>query len=370
MRSVRRLLAPPLWLCSLSLRPGRSRSPPRPSRARPANPPPWPAWRPNRPRKSWRASAGTKPSRAPPTRQPHGAGRIRRSRPSGSPTPRRCRRTAAPPPGRRSSSRSPTAACAASRGPARRTASSTRRRPPSSIPSAAPGTPFGGRIRFDRLSGRWFITMATDALPGRIVIASSSGSTITAVDRLELLVLRRQLRRQRLRHRRAVARRGRVGALHRREPVLHRWHLVPRQLRLGRAQDVGARRRHGRRDRVPRSDRRRRRRGAVRAAGRQQRRCGGDDRVFPRGRQYGARQPRCCDASARPAARRRSPGNINIAVAPTALPIPVRHRGNTGRRERLSVGERRSPRGGLHARRARVGGAHDRRQRSRRRRPA
>ena len=42
------------------------------------------------------------------------------------------------------------------------------------------GTPFGGRIRFDRLSGRWFITMATDALPGRIVIASSSGSTVTA----------------------------------------------------------------------------------------------------------------------------------------------------------------------------------------------
>lgn len=42
------------------------------------------------------------------------------------------------------------------------------------------GTPFGGRIRFDRLSGRWFITMATDALPARIVIATSSGSTITA----------------------------------------------------------------------------------------------------------------------------------------------------------------------------------------------
>jgi hypothetical protein len=42
------------------------------------------------------------------------------------------------------------------------------------------GNPFGPRIRFDRLSGRWFITMATDAVPGRIVIAASSGSPITA----------------------------------------------------------------------------------------------------------------------------------------------------------------------------------------------
>jgi hypothetical protein len=42
------------------------------------------------------------------------------------------------------------------------------------------GNPFGGRIRFDRLSGRWFITMATDAVPGRVVIASSSNATITA----------------------------------------------------------------------------------------------------------------------------------------------------------------------------------------------
>ncbi len=42
------------------------------------------------------------------------------------------------------------------------------------------GSPFSGRIRFDRLSGRWFITMATDAVPGRVVIASSSNATITA----------------------------------------------------------------------------------------------------------------------------------------------------------------------------------------------
>ena len=42
------------------------------------------------------------------------------------------------------------------------------------------GNPFGGRIRFDRLSNRWFITMATDAVPGRIVIASSNTATVTA----------------------------------------------------------------------------------------------------------------------------------------------------------------------------------------------
>lgn len=42
------------------------------------------------------------------------------------------------------------------------------------------GATFGGRIRFDRLAGRWFIVMATDSVPGRIVIASSNGATITA----------------------------------------------------------------------------------------------------------------------------------------------------------------------------------------------
>ena len=42
------------------------------------------------------------------------------------------------------------------------------------------GATFGGRIRFDRLAGRWFIVMATDSVPGRIVLASSNGSNITA----------------------------------------------------------------------------------------------------------------------------------------------------------------------------------------------
>ncbi len=34
-------------------------------------------------------------------------------------------------------------------------------------------------MKYDRLAGRWFISMATDALPGRIMIASSNASTIT-----------------------------------------------------------------------------------------------------------------------------------------------------------------------------------------------
>ncbi len=38
---------------------------------------------------------------------------------------------------------------------------------------------FGPKVKYDRLAGRWFITAATDALPGRIVIASSNASTIT-----------------------------------------------------------------------------------------------------------------------------------------------------------------------------------------------
>jgi hypothetical protein len=39
---------------------------------------------------------------------------------------------------------------------------------------------FGPKIKYDRLAGRWFIIAATDAIPGRIVIASSNASTITA----------------------------------------------------------------------------------------------------------------------------------------------------------------------------------------------
>jgi hypothetical protein len=38
---------------------------------------------------------------------------------------------------------------------------------------------FSPKVKYDRLAGRWFIIAATDALPGRIVIASSNASTIT-----------------------------------------------------------------------------------------------------------------------------------------------------------------------------------------------
>ncbi|HVJ26953.1 MAG TPA: hypothetical protein VM493_05395 [Vicinamibacterales bacterium] len=39
---------------------------------------------------------------------------------------------------------------------------------------------FGARIRYDRLAGRWFITMATTALPGRVLIAVSNMSVVSS----------------------------------------------------------------------------------------------------------------------------------------------------------------------------------------------
>jgi hypothetical protein len=39
---------------------------------------------------------------------------------------------------------------------------------------------FGPKIKYDRLAGRWFIIAATGSVPGRIMIASSNASTITA----------------------------------------------------------------------------------------------------------------------------------------------------------------------------------------------
>ena len=47
-------------------------------------------------------------------------------------------------------------------------------------PVRAGANTFGPKIKYDRLAGRWFIIAATDAVPGRIVIASSNASTITA----------------------------------------------------------------------------------------------------------------------------------------------------------------------------------------------
>ena len=46
-------------------------------------------------------------------------------------------------------------------------------------PVRAGANTFGPKIKYDRLAGRWFIIAATDAVPGRIVIASSNSSTIT-----------------------------------------------------------------------------------------------------------------------------------------------------------------------------------------------
>jgi hypothetical protein len=46
-------------------------------------------------------------------------------------------------------------------------------------PVRAAANAFGPKVKYDRLAGRWFIIAATDAVPGRIVIASSNASTIT-----------------------------------------------------------------------------------------------------------------------------------------------------------------------------------------------
>jgi hypothetical protein len=46
-------------------------------------------------------------------------------------------------------------------------------------PVRAGANTFGPKVKYDRLAGRWFIIAATDAIPGRIVIASSNASTIT-----------------------------------------------------------------------------------------------------------------------------------------------------------------------------------------------
>jgi hypothetical protein len=39
---------------------------------------------------------------------------------------------------------------------------------------------FGPKIKYDRLAGRWFVVAATDAIPGRIIIASSNASVISS----------------------------------------------------------------------------------------------------------------------------------------------------------------------------------------------
>jgi len=44
----------------------------------------------------------------------------------------------------------------------------------------AGGGVFGGRVKFDRWTGRWFISMTTDAAPARLVLASSNSATLTS----------------------------------------------------------------------------------------------------------------------------------------------------------------------------------------------
>ena len=140
---------------------------------------------------------------------------------------------------------------------------------------------FGPKIKYDRLAGRWFIIAATDALPGRIVIASSNASTITASTLWSFF---------------AFDNTGFPGAATCAvdSPTLG---LDPYALyigvvqfcdpggdlhghvRLRRPQDLGDRLCHDRGDAVPRPDRLVGRRRSVRAAGRRQRRSGGRRRA-------------------------------------------------------------------------------------------
>lgn len=39
---------------------------------------------------------------------------------------------------------------------------------------------FGGRVRFDRWTGRWYLSMATDGAPGRLVLAASDTAVLSA----------------------------------------------------------------------------------------------------------------------------------------------------------------------------------------------
>ena len=93
----------------------------------------------------------------------------------------RCRPIPAVRPARRSSSSRPTGASEASRkatGAPDGVLNVSTNAFFSSVRNGA--KTFAPKVKYDRLAGRWFIIAATDAIPGRIVIASSNASTITA----------------------------------------------------------------------------------------------------------------------------------------------------------------------------------------------
>jgi hypothetical protein len=52
---------------------------------------------------------------------------------------------------------------------------------------------FSPRIRYDRLSSRWFITIITDSLPGKLLVASSNGAIALGIHGVELLLVRRHV---------------------------------------------------------------------------------------------------------------------------------------------------------------------------------
>jgi hypothetical protein len=186
-------------------------------------------------------------------------------------------------------------------------------------------TPFSPHVRFDRFAGRWFVVMATDAVPGRIVIASSDNWSINpgtvwsffafdntfpatgcAVDVPTLGIDN--------------------AARHRRAAILHGWDNLCGHIRLSFA-SVGRRPRPGIRDRVPQPHWH----------------AGGRRSLRPRGVETMTRlrlgHHRCrqrvirhVDAAPRVDAGRHADyfGNLAVAVPATSVPIAVRHAGNTG----------------------------------------
>ena len=202
----------------------------------------------------------------------------------------------------------------------------------SSRPVRAGANAFGPKIKYDRLAGRWFIIAATDAVPGRIVIASSNASTITAGTLWSFFAFDntgfpgcRHLRR-----RLADVRARPVCALHRRRAVLRSRRRLHGHVRIRRPQDLGDRLCHHRGDAVSQPhglvDRRR----SLRPARRRRRRPDASRTGFFIGVDNASLGTLMLRRVSNPGGTPTISGNIAITVPATAAPITVRHLGNLG----------------------------------------
>ena len=243
-------------------------------------------------------------------------------------------------------------------------------------------------MRYDRLSGRWIVTVITfsDTLSNNRVLVAVSEQPRRHLDRdhLDLLLLRARSRSARRRHepllrlpharrrrqrsRRSAATCSTTTGVYQGTTV----HVVRKSRVLsGAGGDLVAGRR---RRRVPQPHRHARRPRALLAPGRRQPlRRGAHGILDHRRRQRAASGPRAQfrarSRSARPGRgrRRRSPRTSSLSVPATALPLTVPHLGQHGRRRRTARRPRRPPLRREPARRPRLDGAQHRRGRDRRR---